>query len=292
MSDALIIGASGLVGGHLWHTLRRQGAVVVGTGYPGTADFPELDIRDRQAVELLLRQVAPKVVYLPAALTNVDYCEQHPQETYAINVLGACHVIQTANQVGAKVVYFSSDYVFAGDDGPYVETDPPRPLSEYGRQKLIVEHYLAFHAPRSLVIRTTVVYGWENQGKNFIYRLLQTLRAGQFLRVPVDQIGNPTYAPNLAEAVIVLTQQDAQGLYHVAGPSWVNRYDFARAAAEVFNLDASLIQPVTTKELQQPAPRPLQAGMRIDKAQACLPFPMLDCWSGLRRMMQDRWPPD
>jgi dTDP-4-dehydrorhamnose reductase len=183
-------------------------------------------------------------------------------------------------------VYFSSDYIFDGLAGPYKEDDPANPICEYGRQKVIAEHYISLNAQDYLIIRTTVVYGWEHQGKNFIYRLLNTLRAGQRLPVPLDQIGNPTYAPNLSEATIKLSLTGARGVYHIVGPERVNRYEFAREAAKVFKLDESLLQPVTTPELQQIAPRPLNLGMAIDKVTAVLNFPLLDYKTGLAIMAE------
>jgi dTDP-4-dehydrorhamnose reductase len=243
-----------------------------------------LDMRDRAQVQTLLAELQPAVIYLPAALANVDYCESHPEVGYAVNVVGLRHVVEMANEVGAKLTYFSTDYVFDGKAGPYDETDPANPICEYGRQKLIAEHYVATQAEKALILRTTVVYGWERQGKNFIYRLLKTLRAGQVLKVPEDQIGSPTYAPNLAHASVELATSDATGIFHVAGPELANRLEFAREAAQVFGLPSALIQGVSTSELAQGAPRPLNAGMFVHKAMARLSSPLIGYREGLKHM--------
>jgi dTDP-4-dehydrorhamnose reductase len=289
MSVHLVIGASGLVGEHLLRCLRRNGQPAIGTYYqhPRQGLYP-LDLRDRQAIAELLRRFEPSIVYLPAALTNVGYCELHPEEAYEINVLGTCLVVHESNSIGARLVYFSSDYVFDGLNGPYSEVDPARPICEYGRQKLLCEHYIALHADNYLIVRTTVVYGWESQGKNFVQRLVKALRAGERVRVPKDQIGSPTYAPNLAEAVVELATAGATGLFHVVGPKLASRYDFAVAAAETFGLDTSLIEPVSTAELGQAAPRPLKAGMHIDKVQGVLQTRLIDYVEGLRMMASER----
>ena len=173
-------------------------------------------------------------VHLPAALTNVDFCETHSDSSYEINVLGAVNVVRSADHVDAKLVYFSSDYVFDGFNGPYAEVDPANPICEYGRHKLLSEHYVALHARRYLIVRTTVVYGWESQRKNFIVRLADRLRRGERVQIPMDQVGSPTFVSNLAEAVVELIALDVQGLFHLAGPQLVTRYDFAVAAARVF----------------------------------------------------------
>jgi dTDP-4-dehydrorhamnose reductase len=195
-------------------------------------------------------------------------------------------VIQAANQVGAKLVYFSTDYIFDGKNGPYKEDHPANPVCEYGRQKLYAEHLIATLAEDFLILRTTGVYGWERQGKNFIYRLMSVLGAGQTLTVPADQLGSPTYAPNFVRAVVELALTTHRQVFHVAGMEVANRYEFALEAARALKLNGDLIQPVSTAELGQTAPRPLQAGLRVEKASASLPFPLLGYHDGLREMAQ------
>ena len=289
MSIHLVIGASGQVGEHLVRAASDVGFEAIGTyhSHPVPGMQP-LDIRNRAEVESLITKVRPAVVYLPAALSSVDYCELHPGEVYLTNVVGVRNVVHSANDIEAKLVYFSSDYVFDGKAGPYSEDDPANPVCEYGRQKLMAEHYVALHARDYLMVRTTVVYGWERQGKNFVYRLLNTLKAGQVLRVPVDQVGSPTYTPNLTQAVVELALSDAKGVYHIVGPERLNRYEFACEAANVFGLDSGLIQAVATSELGQVAPRPLNAGMVVKKAAAKLTVPLMSYRDGLRAMASER----
>ena len=285
MRPHLVVGASGLIGEHLSRAAEQAGAGVVGTYHshaiPG---LRHLDIRDRENVELLFAEIGPAVVYLTAALPNVDRCETNPEETWETNVLGVRHVVGGARSVGAKLVYFSSDYVFDGKAGPYREDEPAHPICEYGRQKLMAEHYVALNASNYLIIRTTVVYGWERQGKNFICRLLNVLGAGQVLRVPHDQLGNPTYAPNLVRVVLELVGAGSEGLFHVVGPDRVSRYEFAREAASVFGLDERLVQPVATSQLGQAAPRPLNAGMMVEKVVAAQTVPLTGYKEGLRAL--------
>lgn len=282
---ALVIGASGLVGGSLLDALAEVGTESIGTyaGHERRGLLP-LDVRDAAAVKGLIERSGVDVVYMPASLTNVDYCENHPEESHAINVDGVRHVVAT----GRRIVYFSSDYVFAGDKGPYRESDLVYPLCVYGDHKVRAELSLPATA---LILRTTVVYGPEWQGKNFIYRLRSTLHDGQRLRVPEDQIGSPTYAPNLARAAVALERSGCTGVYHVAGPQRASRYEFALAAADVFGLDRRLIDPISTADLRQPARRPLDAGMVSDKAAAKLPFPLIGYKEGLRLFRDVMRPP-
>ncbi len=232
----------------------------------------------------LLQRERPAVVYLTAALTDVDYCERHPDEGYAINVAGVQHVVSAAGAAGARVVFFSTDYIFDGGNGPYREDAPARPLGEYGRQKLYAEHLAALQASHPLIIRTTGVYSWERQGKNFVARLVRSLRAGSTARIPDDQVGSPAYAPDLARATVELVRRGASGVFHVCGPTCVSRFGFAVAIARAFGLDEERIYPVSTAELGQAARRPLKGGLVVDKTQAFLGRSLVGYEDGLRQM--------
>jgi len=277
---ALVIGAGGMIGCHLMQALAEVGQEAQGTYWKHQIpQLAPLDICDSNAVQACVQQIVPNVIYLTAALSNVDYCETHPDESFHITVEGTRNVAAT----GIRLVYFSSDYVFDGEAGPYYETDCAHPLNVYGRHKLLAEQSLP---PNALIIRTTVVYGAERQGKNFVCRLRQVLAGGQELHVPIDQIGSPTYAPNLARAVVALEQKEKCGLYNVVGPQRASRYEFALEAARAFGLDPDLIKPVNTQEMKQTAPRPLNAGLTPDKAQRELPFELVDYYAGLKHLAE------
>jgi dTDP-4-dehydrorhamnose reductase len=286
---ALIVGASGLVGSNLLVQLRNQAnVVVVGTYHQHpVAGLESFDILDRVAVHRFFERVQPTVVFLSAALSNVDFCELHPDLSYEANVSGVKQIVKAAKRCQAKLVFFSTDYIFDGRAGPYSEEDAASPISQYGWHKALAEHHIALHAADYLIIRTTGVYGWESQGKNFIYRLLKTLPQGQAVRVPIDQVANPTYAPNLAAATVELVKAGANGVFNLVGCERISRYEFAREAARVFGLNPELVQPVLTAELGQPAARPLEAGLKVDKAQAILHMRLLDYSFGLSTMRAD-----
>ena len=279
---SLVIGASGQVGEHCLAALGPSG---VGTyrehARPGMI---ALDIRDRDAFDRLLAERRPEVVYLSACVANVDFCETNPDTTYKTNVKAVTNAVELANRHRCKLVYLSSEYLFDGTAGPYDEDAPTRPLQVYGWQKLAAEHAIAAFADDWLIVRTAVVFSWESQGKNFLYRLRGSLLEGKEIRVPVDQISSPTYAPDLVQAMIELVDRGERGVFNICGPRVVSRYDFALEAAEAFGLDATRIVPVTTPELEQPAQRPLRAGLTVTKVERTLGRPMPDFTAGLREM--------
>ena len=261
--DALVIGASGLVGSALLRTAAEQGLLVTGTfnSHP-VEGLTKLDITDPEAVTSRIAALQPRLVILPAANPNVEYCEREPAPTSAVNVQGAQNVVSACAKVGAHLTYLSSDYVFDGRDGPYDEQARPSPICEYGRQKLQAEQIVLHGLPHGgLVIRTTGVFGIERQGKNFLYRLIETLRKGQPLVTPADQIATPTSADDLANVIWRLALRGASGVYHVTGPDLLSREAFARLAAQIFGLPTTTIKGVPTAQLGQLAPRPLNAGL-------------------------------
>jgi dTDP-4-dehydrorhamnose reductase len=282
---ALVIGASGQVGAALCARLRERGHDVVGThrGAP-RPDTRPLDLTDATATRRLLAEVRPDWVFCPAGLAHVDHCEDHPDEAFAVNRDAPAAAARLAADLGAGFVYYSTEYVFDGTRGPCAEDDPVNPLSVYGRSKLEGERAVVAACPRALVIRTTVVYGPEPQGKNFVYQLLRRGRAGEPMQAPADQRSSPTYNRDLAAASVELVEREMAGVFHVAGPDVMDRHAFARIVCEVFGLDAGRLAAVTTAALKQRAPRPLDAGLRIDRARAVLATRLRGVREGLAAM--------
>jgi dTDP-4-dehydrorhamnose reductase len=272
---ALVIGASGQVGAALVDRLRVRGHSVVATHHrvaqPGTQ---LLDLTDTIATERLIAETEPDWVLCPAGLTHVDYCEDYPEAAMAVNRDAPAAAAQAAAKRRAGFVFFSTEYVFDGANGPYAEDDPINPLSVYGLSKLQGERHIQAENPRAAIVRTTVVYGPEPQGKNFVYQLLRRVRGGEPMHVPSDQVSTPTYNLDLAAATVELIEKEACGITHLAGPDLVDRYTFALEVCAAFGLDPNLVKPVDTETLAQRARRPLRAGLATDRARGLLQTPL------------------
>jgi GDP-L-fucose synthase len=268
---ALVIGATGLVGGRLYNFAQQNGVDVVGT-YCARSHRGErhLDFRNPEEVRRCMDAVEPDVVFLAAAMPYVDLCEQRSEDAYHINVQGAETVARAVSSLGGKLVFYSTDYLFDGEAGPYSEDDPASPLSVYGRTKKHAERLIRELVPNHLILRTTVVFGWDRESPNFAMQVWQRLSAGQPMFVAQDQWSNPTLAEFLAETSFRLVEMDAHGVFNVVGKDRLPRHEFARALAETMRLDATLIRPLPTAELGQHAPRPLQGGLKPDKLRATL----------------------
>lgn len=282
---AVVVGGSGQVGAALARVLSARGHAVVATHHrvpqPGTR---ALDLLDAAAVGALIGEVAPDVVFCPAGLTHVDYCEDHPEEAFRANAEAPAAAARAAAARGARFVFFSTEYVFDGAAGPYAEDAPVRPLSAYGRSKAEGERAVLAADPRALIIRTAGVYGPEPQGKNFVYQVLRRAAVGEPVRLPADQFSTPTYNADLAAAAVALVERGVAGVVHVAGPTVLDRHAFARLVCEVFGLPADGLVPVPTAALGQRAPRPLRAGLQIDRCRRLLGLAPLEPAAGLRAM--------
>lgn len=265
----LVLGGSGQVGGALLREAVRRRVGAIGTycahPQPGLVRWSG----DLAAFGGLLRELDPPAVIHAAGLTNVDACEGREAEADHWNATLPSEIARLCRG-RYRFVYVSTDYVFDGSAGPYAESDPVCPLSAYARSKARGEAGVLSADPTALVLRTTVVYGPESQEKNFVARLRDRLARGERIRVPKDQLGSPTYNEDLAARTLDLLEREASGIWHVAGCEVMDRFSFARLAALVFGLDATLLEPVTTPELGQTARRPLKAGLRIGKLIAAL----------------------
>src|SRR6266545_5034408 len=177
---ALVIGASGLVGGALLRALRATGHEAVGTyrSRPATG-LLHLEITDPTQVEQVIVDARPNVVFLTAALTAVDYCEDHEEEARAINVEAPRAIAHAAGQVSATVVFYSTEYVFDGTSGPYSEDHPISPRGVYAHSKADGESAVRETIRDHLILRTTVVFGWDRASKNFAMQVEERLSAGE-----------------------------------------------------------------------------------------------------------------
>lgn len=289
---AVVIGGSGQIGGWLLRILAERGHTAVGAyasvPFPGLV---RLDASEREAAAAWVRAEAPDVVFYPAGFTWVDGCERDPGKAYEANLEQPLNLARAAAEAGARFLYFSTDYVFDGLNGPYAEDAPTNPLSVYGQAKRDAERELhQALGDRQLTMRTSWVFGPERQGKNFAYQAARTLAQRKPLVCPADQISNPSYGPDVARAAVLLAERGESGLIHVVGPEVVDRVTFARAIAHAFGHDAGLVEGKTTAELNQGAPRPLRGGMLSGRLEAVLPGvmrPLAAALDDFRRQLHD-----
>ena len=263
----LLIGVSGQIGSQIVHLLGRE-RVLTTSRKPGPDADLELDLAvltSQAGAERILAGHPVDAIYCIAGMTNVEGCEDVPDLAHQTNCRGPETLARIASARDIPFVYFSTEYVFDGDDGPYLEDAAPNALSVYGKSKLEGERAVLAACRHALVLRTTVVYGQDFGQKNFVYSLMRSLGAGKPMRVPQDQISTPTYNRDLANATVELVRRGATGIFHTCGPERMDRLEFARSVAAFLGLDETLIHGLPTAALGQKAPRPLSAGLSIEK---------------------------
>ena len=269
--NLLILGASGLVGGNALTYFGQFAAHSVrGThfSYPteSTCYFNTANLND-PANAAVLADFCPDVIMHCGALTHVDYCEAHPDESYQKTVDSTRNVLVLAQRFDAKVVYISTDYVFNGENGPYAEDSPTEPVCVYGRHKLTAEQLVQNSGLPFIILRITNVYGSEQRAKNFVARLLHQMHGGESINasLPADQYATPINALDIARATDQLLAHSHTGIYHLASTDYLNRFQLADRIVSKFGYEKATLVPITTASLAQPAPRPLNGGLLAHK---------------------------
>jgi dTDP-4-dehydrorhamnose reductase len=223
-------------------------------------DLPEVDITDRTAIHAAILDFAPNVVIHAAAWTNVDGCARDPETAYRVNALGTQNVALACAEGDIPLVYISTNEVFDGVAAePYREWDAPRPVNPYGRSKAAGEWFVRHLLSRFYIARTAWLYA--PGGRNFPHRIIQLAdkalggqRGG--LRVVVDEVGNPTYAPDLAAAIGGLIKTGAYGVYHLINAGYCSRYDFAREVLRLSGRTNAPIEAITLDQFQRASTPP------------------------------------
>jgi len=253
----LITGAGGLVGGLAARLAAPKHEVLA-------CDRGKLDVRDGQAVLRALREFSPEAVLHCAAYTDVDGAESAPRDAHEVNALGARAVAEAAHEIGALILYVSTDYVFDGESAaPYREEDPKHPLSSYARSKLEGELEVARVSPENhLIVRTGWLYG---PGKGFVDWARARLLSGEALPLIEDRKGSPTSARELASAMLTLVEQGRRGVFHFVNAGEASWLGLGRAIAEDCGLSPRGIRAIRASEWPRPAARPRYSALCVEK---------------------------
>lgn len=261
MKKIWISGANGMLGSHITRLLKQRNIPFIANGRK------EVDITHLDTVSDYVRVQKISHIINCAAYTNVDQAETEQKQAYEVNACGAHYLGIAARRHGARILHFSTDYVFDGKSRfPYVEDDILSPIGAYGISKMVGEVKLLDELSRVCVMRTSWLFGWP--GKNFVDTILRLIAEKEELKVVADQIGRPTYCQDLAEAALELL--DEEGVFHFANTSETSWHKFAQeihkqAKALDFPVKAHTIHPITTSEYPTAAKRPAYSTLNTDK---------------------------
>jgi dTDP-4-dehydrorhamnose reductase len=267
---AAVIGSTGQLGQDL---MRAFGEETVGLSHQ------DLDVTDGVGVASAMHSLRPDWVLNTAAFHRVDDCETNPALAFAANALGAFNVARAAADVGAGVVFFSTDYVFGGEererDNPYDEGDKVQPLNVYGVSKAAGEQLVMQANPRHVVVRSAGLYGTATSRKGWTFPelMINKAKTDGMVRVVTDQVLSPTFTADLAQKTKGLVEEDASGLFHLTNAGECSWFEFARGVFDLAGVEVEM-EPIETGETQRRAHRPSYSALRTTRVQEAGVSPM------------------
>lgn len=254
-----VISASGFLGAKMAKGFEKAGFKVFPTFFSKEGNGTELDVTNAAAVNAFFKETKPDIVVNCSALTRVDWCEEHKEQCFKVNAEGVKNLAVGCKKSKTKLVHFSTAFVFDGKkESPYIEEDTLNPLNVYSESKAESEKAVREGLEDFLIIRTVDLYGFNKPGeKNFVTWVLENLKTGKEFGVVNDQFSQPALIDDLVSATLKLVELDKKGVFHVFGPEYLSKYDFAVKAAKAFGFGSSKIKPISTKGSPLKAARPM-----------------------------------
>lgn len=285
----LITGQSGLVGIHVIPRLDSHHDIVaisrnpVRISYYVTTSLAPLDLYDLDAFDKFLGRSKFDIIINCAAMSDVDRCETERKKAGIINTDAVAVMAAHCRESAALLIHISTDYIFDGKSGPYAENAEAVPINYYGVTKLEADNAILNSGCEYAIVRTNHVYG---NGLTTPSRLVRWVsdaeREGRQVLAAGDQFSNPTWAGNLADAIVRILDTDFRGIVNVGGADYVSRFEFAQAAAEIYGININIVRKVALGDLEMVAPRPLLAGLKTDKMRQTLGIEPVGIHSGLK----------
>lgn len=281
----VVFGSGGQLGIELVREFTRRGYPVKGF------DRSAVDISDGSRVERSLAEADPGIVFNAAAYNQVDVAENEPLAAYQANALAVRNLAMACRQVDARLVHYSTDYVFDGTAGrPYTEEDVPHPMGAYAVSKLAGELYAQAYLNQPLIIRTSGVFGpggLKTARGNFIETMLRQAAAGRTIRAVEDHVASPTYAPLLAARTADLVERGETGLFHIGGGAPISWFEYARMIFRLAGINADL-QPVNERQYRTAARRPKFSALSNAKMEKAGIEPMPPLEDTVRQYLEAR----
>lgn len=267
----LITGASGFLG---WNVLKAANKHwhTIGLAYKHTEHLPAdevvtLDLTDISALKQLIEYLKPDAIIHLAAISDANYCEQHPQASSKLNVDASVALANIAASKSIPFIFTSTDLAFDGTKGYYTEEEAPNPLSAYGNQKVTAETGILQVNPSACICRMPLMFGNPSaHGKSFIQPFLQNLRAGTPINLFTDEYRTAVDGASAAKGLLHAVEQGWTGTWHLGGPQRLSRFEFGLMLAEVFSISNPNINPIRQQDLQMAAPRPADVSLNSSKA--------------------------
>ncbi|MBD2163782.1 NAD(P)-dependent oxidoreductase [Calothrix membranacea FACHB-236] len=270
MKKLLVTGASGFLGWHICQLAKPEWEVY-GTYFANSLEIPgiqilKINLTDFQELKQIFNDIKPAAVIHTAALSQPNFCQNHPQESYAINVTASCNIAGLCADYAIPCAFTSTDLVFDGLNAPYEETDAVSPLNIYGEQKVQAEIGMLERYPQTAVCRMPLMFGMATPtAKSFIQPFIETLQAGKELSLFIDEFRTPVSGKTAVQGLL-LALEKVQGLIHLGGKERISRYDFMRQLVEVFEIPNATLKGCRQEDIKMAAPRPKDVSLNSSKA--------------------------
>ena len=275
----LIFGANGQLGKDLMQVFHEAGEV-------WGVDLPEVDIADELHAHAIIEEHAPNLIINAAAYTDVDSAEDHFEEAFRANEVGARLLAEQAAYYHVPLVHYSTDYVFNGASStPYKPDDPIDPIGVYGKSKAAGEAVVRKAQPHHFILRTAWLYG--PGGNNFVEKILRAAETHPSLKVVADEVGSPTHTWDLAQATLALAKTNTYGTYHAVNRDACSRFEQAQAIVEFAGLDTP-VDPCSSSDYPTKAPRPCYSVLDPEALETIIGQKMRSWREALQHYMQRR----
>ncbi len=280
----ILTGASGFVAGNILIQAREEWELHAFSSHPAVSPRWEAcwhvidPISQTGALEKLFMEIRPHAVIHSAAMADIDACEKDPDQARRVNVELTEKIVALGERNGAKLIHLSTDTIFDGEKGLYVEEDPPHPVNFYGRTKVEAEKAITSSQSTWVIARLALVMGLPafSQGNSFLAKMVSALREGKEVGFPDNEIRSPVDVITLSRALLELAANDLTGILHLAGNEILNRYEIGQRIARKMGFDESLVVVKNAGDQPGRAPRPRDVSLNNAKARSQLKTPMLD----------------
>lgn len=282
MTKVVVTGSNGLLGQSLLSLLLKEKEKYQVFGFSrgknrsGREDFEyiSIDITDEENLKNEILKITPNFIINTAAMTQVDDCENNKEACDLLNIDVVKWLSEISNKLNTHLIHISTDFIFDGIKGNYKETDIPNPLSYYGLSKLKSEVVLMNSTTDFTILRTILVYGkvFDMSRNNIVLWVREMLEKGKEITIVDDQFRTPTYVEDLALACKISMDKKAKGVFNISSNKLLSVYEIAQEIADAFQLDKSLIKPISTSTLSQTASRPAKTGFDLSKTNKELDF--------------------
>jgi dTDP-4-dehydrorhamnose reductase len=292
MPNVLVTGATGFIGSYVCKEYASQPSIklfaAVRDSKKWLTDTAENIVLDfsLDSFQQTILDIKPDVIVHTAALSQVDYCEQHRNEAWQINVEATRLIAEAAQKMGSRLIFLSSDFVFSGQNEFETENSPTNPVSFYGETKVAAEKYVRQICKNHLILRPVLVYGIPLLAgrQNMVTMVKRNLEDGKAITIVSDQYRTPVFVGDLTKLIVKTAMGIQTGTFHAGGPDYLSVYEFAVRIARTFNLDETLISPITSAELNQTGKRPPRTRFDNRKAIGLLGFTPMSVNDALKQL--------